>query len=86
MLASVAAMMGKHVENWPNPKRMKTAIALIDKTLAASVAIQTDLLGALEAAPIIGAGETLAEFRARQDAWLNGTYRAAIANAQDDQA
>jgi hypothetical protein len=37
-LKEIADMMGKHVTNWPNPKRLSTAIKLIDKTLAAAMA------------------------------------------------
>jgi hypothetical protein len=33
---------------------------------------------ALEAAPLIGATESAKSFKARQDAWLNGQYRAAL--------
>ena len=33
---------------------------------------------ALEAAPLIGATESAESFKARQDAWLNGQYRAAL--------
>jgi glycine/D-amino acid oxidase-like deaminating enzyme len=44
------------------------------------------LLEALELAPIIGRDETAAGFRSRQDAWLDGPYRAAIANAREVQA
>jgi hypothetical protein len=33
VLDDIAMMMSKHVKNWPEPKRVKTAIALIDKTL-----------------------------------------------------
>jgi hypothetical protein len=43
---------------------------------------QTDALKiareALEAAPLIGATESAESFKARQDAWLNGQYRAAL--------
>jgi hypothetical protein len=43
---------------------------------------QTDALkiarDALEAAPLIGATESAESFKARQDAWLNGQYRAAL--------
>ena len=43
---------------------------------------QTDALRmareALEAAPLIGATESAESFKARQDAWLNGQYRAAL--------
>src|SRR3546814_2073868 len=31
-------MMQQHVDNWPNPKKLTTAIALIDKTLKAAIA------------------------------------------------
>lgn len=37
VLADIAAMMSEHVENWPNPRRISTALALIDKTLAAAL-------------------------------------------------
>lgn len=36
-LAQIAAMMDRHVTNWPAPKKVKTALALIDKTLAAAL-------------------------------------------------
>lgn len=36
LLAEIAEMMSAHVENWPAPKKIRTAISLIDKTLAAS--------------------------------------------------
>jgi hypothetical protein len=40
---------------------------------------QSDALReALEAAPLIGATESAESFKARQDAWLNGQYRAAL--------
>jgi hypothetical protein len=40
---------------------------------------QSDALReALEAAPLIGATESAEIFKARQDAWLNGQYRAAL--------
>jgi hypothetical protein len=40
---------------------------------------QSDALReALEAAPLIGATESSKSFKARQDAWLNGQYRAAL--------
>jgi hypothetical protein len=40
---------------------------------------QSDALReALEAAPLIGATESAKSFKARQDAWLNGQYRAAL--------
>lgn len=40
---------------------------------------QSDALcDALEAAPLIGATESAESFKARQDAWLNGQYRAAL--------
>ena len=40
---------------------------------------QSDVLReALEAAPLIGATESAESFKARQDAWLNGQYRAAL--------
>ncbi len=37
-LAQIDDMMSAHVENWPAPKRLSTAISLIGKTLAASLA------------------------------------------------
>ncbi len=30
-------MMSAHVDNWPNPKKLSTAISLIDKTLHAAL-------------------------------------------------
>jgi len=40
---------------------------------------QSDVLReALEAAPLIGATESAEIFKARQDAWLTGQYRAAL--------
>ena len=36
LLADISDMMANHVDNWPSPKKLKTAIALIDKTLRAS--------------------------------------------------
>ena len=44
-------------------------------------ALNDRILEALQSAPIIGAGESSEDFRVRQDAWLNGQYRAAIAKA-----
>lgn len=35
-LNNICEMMQKHVDNWPNPKKLSTAIALIDKTLMAA--------------------------------------------------
>jgi hypothetical protein len=35
-LQAIGEMMRKHVTNWPEPKKVSTAIALIDKTLAAA--------------------------------------------------
>jgi hypothetical protein len=35
-LTDLADMMNNHVDNWPSFKKLKTAIALIDKTLQAS--------------------------------------------------
>jgi hypothetical protein len=53
-----------------------------DIVLAALRQPQTDALKiareALEAAPLIGATESAESFKARQDAWLNGQYRAAL--------
>ena len=40
-LLSVAEMMATVVENWPNPKKLETAIALIGKTLDAMVSVET---------------------------------------------
>jgi hypothetical protein len=37
---------------------------------------------ALEAAPLIGATESAESFKARQDAWLNGPYRAALGQSK----
>lgn len=34
LLSDLAIMMSKHVENWPEPKRFSTAIALLDKILS----------------------------------------------------
>ena len=55
LLADISDMMANHVENWPSPKRLKTAVALIDKTFHAQSAqiakLQADgdkLAGALE--------------------------------------
>jgi hypothetical protein len=49
---------------------------------ACLIAAAHDLLEALQSAPIIGAGESSEDFRIRQDAWLKGQYRAAIAKAR----
>ena len=38
LLADISDMMANHVENWPSPKRLKTAVALIDKTFHAQSA------------------------------------------------
>jgi len=35
-LDAIAEMMNKYLENWPQPKKLKTAIALIDQTLSVS--------------------------------------------------
>ena len=35
----IAAMMSKHVENWPEHKKLSTSIALIDKTIAAALEV-----------------------------------------------
>ena len=55
LLADISDMMANHVENWPSPKRLKTAVALIDKTFHAQSAqiakLQADgdkMAGALE--------------------------------------
>jgi hypothetical protein len=32
---AIKVMMDEHVDNWPEPKKLKTAIALIDKTMKA---------------------------------------------------
>lgn len=37
VLNGIAAMMGEFVDNWPNPKRIDTAIALIGKTLRSAL-------------------------------------------------
>lgn len=39
VLAEIAGMMSAHVDNWPSPKKLSTAISLIDKTLAAALAV-----------------------------------------------
>ena len=53
-----------------------------DIVLAALRQPQTDALkiarDALEAAPLIGRTENVNDFMARQNAWLNGPYRAAL--------
>src|SRR3546814_11801884 len=38
ILNNICEMMQQHVDNWPNPKKLTTAIALIDKTLKAAIA------------------------------------------------
>lgn len=48
-LERVAAMMGEFVDNWPQPKRFHTALALVAKTLRASEAAH-DLYAACYAA------------------------------------
>ena len=37
VLADIASMMSQHVENWPYPRKIDTAIALISKTLDAAL-------------------------------------------------
>ena len=41
-------------------------------------AFKQEVSDALEAAPLIGATESAESFKARQDAWLHGQYRAAL--------
>lgn len=53
------------------------ALALLSEPLAER-GREADLREALEAAPIIGRDEAAEAFRVRQDAWLNGQYRAAL--------
>jgi hypothetical protein len=38
VLADIAVMMSEFVDNWPNPKRIDTALALIAKTLRVPLA------------------------------------------------
>ena len=44
----------------------------------------TKLREALESCPIIGIAEPTAHFRKRQDQWLNGPYREALALLSDN--
>lgn len=37
VLNEIAAMMGEFVDNWPKPKRVKTALALIAKAMRAAL-------------------------------------------------
>jgi hypothetical protein len=37
LLNDIAVMMGEFVDNWPNPKKVSTALALIAKTIRASL-------------------------------------------------
>ena len=43
LLNDIAVMMSKHVDNWPEPKQVKTALALISKTLDARADLFTTL-------------------------------------------
>ena len=51
LLADISDMMANHVENWPSPKRLKTAVALIDKTFHAQSAQIAKLQARLEVVP-----------------------------------
>lgn len=37
-LHQIAAMMSEFVDNWPNPKKLETALALVAKTIRAALA------------------------------------------------
>jgi hypothetical protein len=37
LLNDIAAMMGEFVDNWPNPKKVSTALALIAKTMRSAL-------------------------------------------------
>jgi hypothetical protein len=97
-LADFADMMANHVENWPTPKRLKTVVALIDKTLSAAlrqpasdpgdverVAVALWRNDAERAAPNVAKGRTLEAFAEQsEDTRLAwiGAAKAAIAALQ----
>ncbi|MES2783005.1 MAG: hypothetical protein V4657_09430 [Pseudomonadota bacterium] len=57
---------------------------LLDKERHTPTAESDGLREALEAAPIIGLWEDAASFKVRQDNWLNGPYREALATTEGE--
>lgn len=79
------ALIGGHITS-AGARRPERAVPLAAAlTRPSSPASDADKMRAvLEAAPIIGPGEDADAFRKRQDAWLNGPYRAALDGRSTD--